>query len=319
MLINLKNIKIIFMGTPEFAVPILNSLIEKYKIISVVTQPDKKVGRKQIINQSPVKKLAIKNNIKVLQPEQIRGNNEFIKAIKELKPDLIIVAAYGLILPKEILNIPQYKVINVHASLLPNYRGASPIQTAILNGDSKTGVTIMLVNEKMDQGDIIAQAETPISPNETSETLHDKLSDLGAKLLTKTLPKYLDGEIEPQKQDDSKASYCQLITKADGKINWQKSAIEIERQVRALNPWPGTWTIWQNKNLKILETEILNPDVGCAESEIGKTFLTAQKELAINCKKGSLLLKKLQLEGKKNMTDKELINGYPGIIGANLK
>ncbi len=174
-MINLKKIKVIFMGTPDFSVPILNSLIEKYKVIAVVTQPDKKVGRKQILSQSPIKKIAQENKIEVLQPEKIRVNAEFIRRVKKLSPDLIVVAAYGLILPREILGMPKYKVINVHASLLPKYRGASPIQSAILNGDKETGATIMLVNEKMDEGDILTQEKIKIAQAETSESLHNKL------------------------------------------------------------------------------------------------------------------------------------------------
>lgn len=319
MSINLKNIKVIFMGTPKFSVPILNSLIENYNVVSVVTQPDKKAGRKQKIKQSPIKLLALANKIEVLQPIGVKGNAEFIRRLTELKPDLIVVAAYGFILPQELLEIPKYGVINVHGSLLPKYRGASPIQAAILNGDKKTGITIMLINNKMDEGDILSQAETEITDNESFSSLHDKLSILGTHLLIDTLPKYISSEIKPQKQDDNQAIYCQLITKQNGKIDWQQSAQEIDRQVRALNPWPGTWTKWNDKNLKILEAKILNATIGCAKSNIGKTFLTAQKKLALNCKKGSLLLKKLQLEGKKPMTDKEFLNGYPAIIGKVLQ
>ncbi|MCX6743639.1 MAG: methionyl-tRNA formyltransferase, partial [Candidatus Parcubacteria bacterium] len=247
-----KEIKVIFMGTPEFSAPILNALIEKYKVIAVVTQPDKKVGRKQIVTPSPIKKIAVANKIEVLQPAFLKDNVEFIRRVKELNPDVIIIAAYGLILPKEILDIPQCGVLNVHASLLPKYRGASPIQAAILNGDKETGVTIMLVNERMDEGDILTQKTITINNNDNFEALYNKLSELGANLLLKTLPGYLSGQIKPKPQEDSEATYCQLITKDMGKIDWHKSALEIDRQIRAFTPWPGTYTTWQGKNLKIL-------------------------------------------------------------------
>ncbi|HDQ23009.1 MAG TPA: methionyl-tRNA formyltransferase [Candidatus Uhrbacteria bacterium] len=316
---NNKDAKIIFMGTPEFSVPILGALINNYNVVAVVTQPDKKIGRKQILTAPPVKKIALANKLKVLQPEKIRDNSEFIQHLKALKPDLIVVAAYGFILPKELLDIPKFGAVNVHASLLPKYRGASPIQAALLNGEKETGVTIMLINEKMDEGHLLAQKAITITNDDNFKTLHDKLSILGAHLLIDTLPKYLSSQIKPQKQDDNRATYCKILTKKDGKIDWRKSALEIERQVRALNPWPGTWTTWQNKILKILEVEILNPQINCAESEIGKTFLTKQQALAINCKQGSLILKKLQPEGRKPMAAKEFLNGYQEIIGSILK
>jgi len=316
---NNKDAKIIFMGTPEFSVPILGALINNYNVVAVVTQPDKKIGRKQILTAPPVKKTALANKLKVLQPEKIRDNSEFIQHLKALKPDLIVVAAYGFILPKKLFEIPKFGAVNVHASLLPKYRGASPIQAALLNGGKKTGVTIMLINEKMDEGPLLAQKAITITNDDNFKTLHDKLSILGAHLLIDTLPKYLSSQIKPQKQDDNRATYCKILTKKDGKIDWRKSALEIERQVRALNPWPGTWTTWQNKILKILEVEILNPQIGCAESEIGKTFSTKQQDLAINCKQGSLILKKLQPEGRKSMAVKEFLNGYQEIIGSILK
>ncbi len=313
-----KDTKMIFMGTPEFAVPILNALIKSYNVIAVVTQPDKKAGRKQILTQSPIKKIALKNKIQVLQPEKIKGNIEFIQQIKNLKPDLIIVAAYGFILPNELLEMPKFGVLNVHASLLPKYRGASPIQATILNGDKKTGVTIMLVNEKMDEGDILNQNEMEIADNESFSTLHDKLSILGTHLLIDTLPKYLNSEIKPQKQDNSKTTYCQLITKEDGKINWHKSAEEIERQVRALNPWPGTFTLWNNKKIKILQA-LADGSTKLTMTASAGEVIKLDSGLAVQCGRDALQIKELQLEGKKPMTDKEFLNGYKEIIGSNLK
>jgi len=310
-----KGIKIIFMGTPEFSATILNALIEKYEVIAVVTQPDKKVGRKQILTSSPIKKVAMANKIEVLQPAYLRDNAEFIRRVNDKKPDLIVIAAYGLILPKEILDIPKYGVINVHASLLPKYRGASPIQTAILNGDKETGVTIMLVNEKMDEGSLLAQKTITITDNDNFEALYNKLSVLGTHLLIETLPKWLNKEIKPQKQDESQATYCKLITKEDGKIDWHKSALEIERQVRALNPWPGTWTNWDSKIVKLLKVKLLNDSDTNSAGEVFKV----NAGLAIQCGQEVLEIMELQLEGKKPMTAKEFLNGYPTIIGSNLK
>ncbi|MBD3359884.1 MAG: methionyl-tRNA formyltransferase [Candidatus Buchananbacteria bacterium] len=314
MSINLKNAKIIFMGTPNFSAPILSGLIDNYKVITIVTQPDKKAGRQQILSQSPIKQIAKANNIEVFQPEKLKDNQAFFNKIKELNPELIVVAAYGFILPKQILAIPRYGVINVHASLLPKYRGASPIQAAILNGEKETGVTIMLVNEKMDQGDILSQAKANLDQDETFLSLHDKLSVLGAHLLINTLPQYLNGEIQPKKQDDAKATYCPIITKADGKIDWLKSADEIERQVRAFYPWPGTWTFWNNKKLKIHKVSKLNTE----KDKAGKVF-EFDNGLAVSCGQNSLKIEELQLEGKKIMTAKEFLNGYKNIIGSILQ
>jgi len=303
------------MGTPDFSVPILSALVENYKVIAIVTQPDKKVGRKQTLTPSPIKEIALANKIEVLQPEKILGNVEFIRRINDINPDLIVIAAYGLILPKEILDIPKYGVINVHASLLPKYRGASPIQAAILNGDKETGVTIMLVNEKMDEGDILTQKTITITDNDNFGSLHNKLSVLGTNLLIETLPKWLNEEIVPQKQDESQATYCKLITKEDGKIDWHKSAVEIERQVRALNPWPGTWTIWGNKNLKVIKSKVYKVN---KVYKVGEVF-KVNDGLVVKCGQGVLEILELQLEGRKPMTAKEFLNGNPKILSTILK
>ncbi|MCX6746194.1 MAG: methionyl-tRNA formyltransferase [Candidatus Parcubacteria bacterium] len=313
-----KGIKIIFMGTPEFSVPVLNALIENYNAIAVVTQPDKKVGRKQVLTFSPIKKIALANKIEILQPEKISGKVEFIRRVNDLNPDLIVIAAYGLILPKEILDIPKYGVINVHASLLPKYRGASPIQAAILNGEKETGVTIMLVNEKMDEGDILSQETITITDNDNFASLYEKLSVLGTHLLIEVLLKWLNKEIKPQKQDESQATYCKLITKEDGKIDWHKSAQEIDRQIRALTPWPGTWTVWNNKKLKILSASADGSTKLTMTTSAGEVF-KVNNSLAIQCGQGALEILELQLEGKKSMTAKEFLNGYSKIIGAILK
>lgn len=314
---DIKNLKVIFMGTPDFSVPVFMSLIDKVNVIAAVTQPDKKVGRKQEVTQSPVKKVALENEIQVLQPDKIKDNAEFIQKVKDLAPDLIVVVAYGFILPQEILDIPKFGVINIHASLLPKYRGASPIQAAILNGEKETGVTIMLIDDKMDHGPMLAEKTITINNNDNFESLHDKLAQLGSELLMEILPEYIDGEIEPQVQDEAEASYCQLIKKEDGKIDWNNSAQEIERQVRAFNPWPGSFTGWDNKVLKIYSAR-LNHYNDNNNYNIGEVF-KVDDGLAVACGEDALEILELQLEGKKLMTAKEFLNGYTVIIGSILK
>jgi methionyl-tRNA formyltransferase len=318
---NLRELKVIYMGTPDFSVPSLLSLIEQTEVIAVVTQPDKKVGRKQELTESPVRKVALVNKIQILQPDKIKGNSDFIKQIKLLQPDLIVVVAYGFLLPKEILDIPKYGVINIHASLLPKYRGASPIQTAILNGDKETGVTIMLIDDKMDTGPVLSQRTITITDTDNFESLHDKLAQLGSELLSDTLPKYICGEIKPVAQNEAEATYCKILTKEDGKIDWNKSAEEIERQVRAFTPWPGAWTVWNNKSLKVLKAVVYastGPVLSKAEG-LSMTTGKVNEGLAVACGNGALEIMELQLEGKKPMSAKEFLNGNKEIIGAILK
>lgn len=322
----IRNIKIVFMGTPDFSVPVLDAIINNYKLLAVVTQPDKKVGRKQVVTPSPVKNFVLNKGYEVLQPEKIKGNKEFIEKISSLQPDFIVVVAYGFILPQELIAIPKYGVINIHASLLPKYRGASPIQSAILNGDKETGVTIMLIDDKMDHGPLLAQKTITILNNDNFESLHDKLSQLGADLLLDTVPKFYSEQIKPVPQDESKATYCKLITKIDGKIDWNKAAQEIERQVRAFTPWPGTWTEWKGKSLKVIKSmprsgiplrgKVIKSEVG--SHKVGEVF-KVNDGIFIVCGNDALEILELQLEGKKPMTAKEFLNGYPDIVGAVLK
>jgi methionyl-tRNA formyltransferase len=314
---------IVFWGTPEFAAIILDTLIKnKYLPVAVVTAPDKPVGRKKILTPPPVKVLAQKHNLFILQPVKIKENFNLKSEILNLKPDLFIVSAYGLILPKEILDIPKYGSLNVHPSLLPKYRGASPIQATILNGDKVTGVTIILMDEKMDHGPILAIKEFEIKNLKiTYPELSYELANLGAKLLIETLPKWLKGEIKPIPQDDLKATYTKIIKKEDGKINWQRSAEEIERMIRAYSPWPGTYTFLKFKNrkpkmLKIIKAEILKIN---HQKEPGIVFLTENKKLAVTCGQDALILEEIQLEGKRQMAAREFINGHPWIIGSILK
>jgi len=319
-------IKTILIGTPSFTENIFskfyNALKDKFEIIAVVTAEDKPIGRKQILTPPPIKKWAVENNLPVLQPEKINAP-EWIKKIKELNPDLIILAAYGQIIPKEILDIlsprsqGKYGALNIHPSLLPKYRGASPIQTAILNGDKETGVTIILMDEKTDHGDIVAKLKVKSQKSKvTYKELSDKLADAGAELLVKILPDWIAGKIKPKPQDHSRAIFTKIIKKEDGKIDWNKSAEEIERQIRALNPWPGTHTEIKNSKLKILEADP-STTLG-ASKKIGEVFLR-DEELTVQTGNGILIIKQLQLEGKKPMPIKDFLNGHPEIVGAILK
>jgi methionyl-tRNA formyltransferase len=291
--------KIIFIGTSQFAVPALENLIKNdYNIISVITAPDKPVGRKQTITPLPVKQTALKYKLPILQPEKI---SEISSKIATLAPDLIIVAAYGQLISKSILDIPRLGCLNLHPSLLPKYRGPSPIQTAILNGDKTTGVTIILMDEKIDHGPIISQKEITIASDENYQTLEKKLAETAADFLIEILPRYIQGEIKPQTQDESKASYTKILTRQDGQIDWSKSAQEIERMVRAFYPWPGAWTYFNSQRVKILKAKAIEK----------KEIVDAKKELILPTGEGFLLIEILQPAGKKPMTGQEFFRGHP--------
>ncbi|MFA5099152.1 MAG: methionyl-tRNA formyltransferase [Candidatus Paceibacterota bacterium] len=254
----MENLKIIFLGNPEFALPSLEALIkENYQIAGVITSPDRPTGRKQILTPPPVKVLAQKNNLPVYQP---KDKNELLEIVKKLEPDLAAVVAYGMIFPKEVLDIPKYGFVNVHPSLLPKYRGATPIQAAILNGDEKTGVSLFKIDKKMDHGPIVATRQLEFSIfNYQFSKLSDELANLGANLLIETLPKYVSGEITPLAQDDSLATYTKKIKTEDAFIDLEKdNPVEMERKIRALNPEPGTWTMEDNKRVKILEAVLID-------------------------------------------------------------
>jgi len=315
-----NKIKTILMGTPEFAENIFSKtcpelLSRGFDIIAVVTAPDKPVGRKQVLTSSPVKKWALEANFSLIQPDKIR-KPEWVAKIKELAPDLIILTAFGQIIPQEILDIPKYKALNIHPSLLPKYRGASPIQTAILNGDAETGVSLMIMDAEMDHGDIISNSKFLISNKPTYTELSKQLSDLGAELLIKTLPDYINGKIVPQEQDHSKATLCKIIKKEDGKIDWNKSAEEIERRIRAFQEWPESYTIFNNQQLKIIEIEIINKNT---DKCVGKVFINEDKNLCVQTRSGILILKTLQLEGKKPILVKDFLNGHKDFIDSILQ
>lgn len=315
-----EKIRTIFMGTPDFAVPGLKSLLddESFEVVAVFTQPDKPIGRKQILNLPPIKILAQKFNIPVYQPENIRTETD---KIAEIKADLIIVIAYGKIIPQNILDLPKFNCINIHASLLPKYRGSACLNAPIVNSDEKTGLTIMKMEAGLDTGPILFQKEIKLDKRETLETIHDKLANLGAELLPTILKDWVNRKIKPIEQDESKATYVKKLEKEDGKINWQKSALEIERQIRGLNPWPGTYTITEKKSVisnKIIK--ILQVDHNILEinnHKIGEVFLVSNK-LAIQCGQDSLLILRLQIEGGRALEIQEFLRGNNNLIGSIL-
>ena len=312
-----KEVKIVFMGTPDFSVPILEALIDNYVVRAIVTQPDKEVGRDKILKPTPVKEVGIKHTILVLQPARIREEYDEILA---LDPDLIVTCAYGQILPKEILNYPRLGCINVHASLLPKLRGGAPIHRAIINGFSKTGVTIMYMNEGMDKGDIISSREIPIEDNDTAETLHDKLSILGRDLLMDTLPSILDGTNTRTKQNEIDATYGFNITREDEKISFDKTTKQIYNQIRGLNSWPGAYTTYDGKIFKVWASRMGNTfDPSKTNGEITNIY---DDGFGVKTSNGEIVFTIVQPEGKKKMDAISFINGEQNkgsIIGKILK
>ena len=299
-----KELKIIFMGTPDFSVPILKGLIENYKVRAVVTQPDRLTSKDGQKIFSPVKQVAVDNTILVLQPEKI---SEEVAEILDLEPDLIITCAYGQILPSSLLSKPKYGCINVHASLLPKLRGGAPIHRAIINGYKKTGITIMHMNAKMDEGDIITQKEIEITDVDTAETLHDKLSILGRDLLLETLPSILDGTAPRTKQDSSLATYAFTIKREDEKINFDKTKREIYNQVRGLNSWPGAYCMLDGKILKVwncYQTENYFPNL--FNGQITEIY---ENGFGVKVSNGEVVFTVVQPEGKKKMSALDFVNG----------
>lgn len=311
-----KQVKIIFMGTPEFSVPILEGLIENYNVIAVVTQPDKPVGRGGKITMSPIKTIALKNNIKVLQPTKIR---EDYQDIINLNPDIIITAAYGQIIPKELLDYPKYGCINVHASLLPKLRGGAPIHHAIIDGCEKTGITIMYMNEGMDTGDIISTKELKISDTDTMSTLQDKLKIIGSKLLLNTLPNIINGKINRIKQNDIEASYAYNIKKEEEKIDFNKTKKDIYNQIRGLNSYPGAYALLDNKRIKIWNSYITDKQYSnLSNGEISNIY---KDGIGIKVKDGEIVITDIQIEGKKRMLASNYLNGIDrkSLIGKVIK
>lgn len=313
-------LRVIFMGTSDFADTILKSIIaEKYNVISVYTQPDKKVGREQTLEKTAVKITAEAKKIPVFSPNRF-GDAE-IAQLEEQKPDILIVAAYGKILPKKVLEMPGFGAINIHASLLPEYRGPSPIQNAILDGEKETGVTIMLMDTGIDTGKILSQKKIAIGPDEKSAELSTRLAELSIKLLLETIPLWIRRKIEPIEQDESKATLCQLIERSDGKVMWTNAAQDIYNQYRAFFTWPGIFTYWQKDSSlsRIKLNKISFKDKSPSETHhIGEVFILEEK-VVVQTGKGIILLEELQKEGKTNIKINDFVNGNPEFIGSILK
>lgn len=296
--------KVVFMGTPEFAVPILKLLIDEYDVVGVVTQPDRMVGRKKIITPPPVKELALAHNIKVFQPLKIKENYQEILA---LAPDLIVTCAYGQILPEEILHFPKYGCINVHASLLPKLRGGAPIHHAIIDGYKETGITIMYMSKKMDQGDILTQVKTPILDDDTLGSLQYKLSEMAKDLLKSTIPLLIEDKIIPLKQNEEEATYGYNISREEERIDFTKSIEEVDRQVRGLNPVPGAYTTLNGKILKIYDVRF--GDRYYPNTEDGTIVDFHHDGFSVVCGKKELVITDMALEGKRRCAAKDFLNG----------
>ena len=304
----MKPLKIIYMGTPDFAVPCLERLAEEnYEICCVVTQPDKPQGRKQILTPSQVKTAALNHGLNVYQPSTLK-TQEAYEYLKAFEPDFIIVAAYGKILPKNILDLPKYACINVHGSLLPEYRGAAPIQRSVLNGDKVTGITTMLMGEGLDTGDMLLKLEYEIGENETSGEVFDKLAQMAPSLLTETIEKFVKGELIPEKQNEEKATYAAMITKEEALINWKKSSREIHNLIRGMNPWPVAYTVYGGKKLKIFVSSLTDEKTDMEPGKLKKD----KNEILAACGDGRLLkIESLQLEGGKRLAARDFLAGHP--------
>lgn len=309
--------KIVFMGTPDLAATVLDKLIQsEHEILAVVTRPDKPKGRGKQMQYPPVKELALKYQIPVYQPNKAK-DEDFIKELEEINPECIVVAAYGNILPKAIIDLPKYGCINVHASLLPKYRGAAPIQWSIIDGEEKTGITIMYMDTGIDTGDMIMKEEVIIEPKETGGSLHDKLAVCGGGLLIKALKGIEDGTAVREKQNDEESTYVKMLDKSLGHIDFSNSAVEIERLIRGLNPWPSAYTFLDGKTLKIWEASI-DRDVSEKANNTGKPgeiIEVTKDSIIVQTGNGRLSLQEVQLEGKKRMTVDAFIRGFDLQVG----
>lgn len=314
-------VRVVFMGTPEFAARILSALVsEHYQIVGVVTQPDRPVGRKQELAETAVKKVASEHGLPVFQPEKL--DDEAYATLQSWQPDLFIVAAYGKILKERFLRLPGFGALNIHTSLLPRWRGASPIQNALLAGDRETGITLMVMDKGMDTGDIIIQESLPIAEDDTLPVLEEKLSQLATKLLSATLPLWIKKKIVPVAQDSSLATMCQLIERSDGRIVWTDEAEDIYNRYRALTPWPGVFTFWkQGSSLARLKLHRISRETTSGESParpIGEVFQTDGR-VGVQTGRGIIFLEELQLEGRTRLPIDEFLKGNPSFIGGILQ
>ena len=310
--------KIVYMGTPDFAVPPLAALVENgYEVTAVITQPDKPKGRGKTLMPTPVKEEALKHEIPVYPPAKVR-NPEFLETLKKLEPDMIIVAAFGQIIPKVILDMPQYGCINIHASLLPKYRGAAPIQQAVIDGEKESGVTIMKMGTGLDTGDMISQAVVELREDETGGSLFDRLAETGAELLIRTIPSIENGTAVYTKQpEESPTPYAAMITKQMGLLDFSKSAVVLERLVRGMNPWPSAYTFLNNKTLKVWKCSVESGS--CGKDVPGTITDVDKKGIHVACGEGTLILEEVQLEGKKRMETDAFLRGYHVTAGTVLK
>ena len=311
----MKDTKVIFMGTPSYSIPVLEMLIESANVIAVVTQPDKEVGRKKVLTPCPVKKLAQEHNIKVISPKKLK---EECQEIIGLKPDIIITCAYGQILPEKLIYAPKYNTVNVHASLLPKYRGGAPIQHAIINGEKETGITIMYTDKGMDSGDIIKEEKIIINENDTYDIISEKMSKLGAKLLKEVLPKILNNTAPRQKQDDTQKTIAPIIKKEDEHLDFNNPVQKVHNKIRGLSSVPGTYAILNNNRIKLLTSEITNITTNKKPGTITKI---EKDGIYISCQDKEIKITKLQVSGKKQVSVKDYINGIKKeeLLGQELK
>jgi methionyl-tRNA formyltransferase len=307
--------RLVFMGTPRFGRMILEALIGPHDIVAVVTQPDSEAGRGQRVNVSAVKALALAHNLPVLQPAKVR-QQEAVEQLRALAPAAIVVAAFGQILPPSILCLPSHGCINVHGSLLPRHRGPAPVPAAILAGDKETGITIMLMEAGMDTGPMLSQAGIGIAPDDTTASLTEKLGDLGARLLLDTLPRWLAGEVTPEKQDDSRATYTRLLRREDGHIRWADTAEKIGRQCRAFYPWPGAFAFWGGQQIKVLRAR---PVAAQFPGEQPGRVVQLDSQVGIVTGDGLLVLEQVQLAGKRVLPIVDFIRGQRSFVGAVLQ
>ena len=307
--------RVVFMGTPQFAVPTLQALDGGQQVVGVVTQPDRPAGRGRKVVASPVKEEAVTRGLPVFQPASL-NSAAAVKHLAAWQPELVVVAAFGQILQASVLDLPAHGCLNVHASLLPRYRGAAPIAAALLAGDTVTGVTIMRMDEGMDTGPILAQAELPITPEDTTGSLTTKLADLGARLLVETLPAWLEGQLHARPQDQALATYCHPLTKEDGRLEWGRPAAYLDRQVRACDPWPGAYTTWQGSRLKVLRAWPRPEWVGGGKP--GTVVALEPAGVGVVASSGALELLELQLAGKRSMPADVFARGQRDLLGSVL-
>ena len=308
--------RIVFMGTPDFSVPTLEALLKGgHEVIGVVTQPDRPKGRGKAVLMTPVKEKALEYGIPVYQPVKAREES-FVELLRSLKPDAMVVIAFGQILPKAILDIPKYGCINIHASLLPKYRGAAPLQWVVLEGEKETGITTMMMDVGMDTGDMLEKLVVPVDKKETYGSIHDKLSVLGGELILSTLEKLENGTLERTPQPKDEATYTKKITKVMGDIDWTEDAAVIERYIRGLNPWPSAYTSWNGKTLKIWDADVLEQEYS---GEPGEIIKVEKDGVLVKTGKDTLVLREVQLEGKKRMEIQAFLRGYQLSHGTILK